>query len=73
MHILWGLLIVAAGLFMAVCGYLESEMIIYRLIAARSRILWGNNVHRFYQIAGALVIIFGVFISLGYIPLKKIN
>jgi hypothetical protein len=66
-------LIVAAGMFMAVCGHLESEMIIYRVMVARSRILWGNNVHRFYQIAGAFVIFFGVLVSLGYIPMRKIN
>ena len=65
MHLLWGLLMVAAGLFMFVCGSLKSEFIIYRLMAARSRILWGDNVHRFYQITGTIVIVFGVLITLG--------
>ncbi len=67
MHILWGSLIVAVGLFMLVCGSLESTFIIYRLLVARSRILWGEHVHRFYQIAGAMVIVFGVLVALGYI------
>jgi hypothetical protein len=56
---------VAAGLFMFVCGSSKSEFIIYRLMAARSRILWGDNVHRFYQITGTIVIVFGVLITLG--------
>ena len=65
MHLLWGLLMVAAGLFMFVCGSSKSEFSIYRLMAARSRILWGDNVHRFYQITGTIVIVFGVLITLG--------
>ena len=52
MHIFWGLLMAAAGLFMLVCGTAKSEFIIYRLIVARSRILWGDAVHRFYQVSG---------------------
>jgi len=67
MHILWGMLIIVAGLFMLVCGSLQSEFIIYRLFVARSKILWGENVHRFYQITGAIVIIFGALVALGYI------
>ena len=67
MHILWGCLIAAVGLFMLICGSTKSEFIIYRLMAARSRILWGENVHRFYQIAGAMVIVFGVLVALGCI------
>ena len=67
MHILWGCSIVAAGLFMLICGLLKSEFIVYRLMAARSRILWGENVHRFYQIVGVIVIVFGALVALGYI------
>ena len=67
MHILWGSLIVAAGLFMLVCGSLKSKFIIYRLMVARSKILWGANVHRFYQITGAIVIVFGALVALGCI------
>jgi uncharacterized membrane protein len=67
MHILWGALIVVAGLFMLVCGCLKSKFIIYRLMVARSKILWGENVHRFYQIVGVIVIIFGLLVALGWI------
>ena len=67
MHILWGSLTIAAGLFMLVCASLKSQFIIYRLLVARSKILWGENVHRFYQIVGAVVIVFGALVALGYI------
>jgi len=67
MHIIWGSMIMAAGLFMLVCGSLKSKFIIYRLMVARSKILWGENVHRFYQITGAIVIVFGTLVAIGYI------
>ena len=67
MHILWGCLIAAVGLFMVICGSTKSEFVIYRLMVARSKILWGEKVHRFYQIVGTMVIIFGALVALGYI------
>lgn len=67
MHILWGVLIILAGLFLVVCGRSKSEFFIYRLMVARSKILWGENVHRFHQVAGAMVIVFGVLVAIGYI------
>jgi len=67
MHVFWGILMIAAGLFMVVCASLRSQFIIYRLMVARSKILWGENVHRFHQIAGAGVIVFGVLVAIGCI------
>jgi len=67
MHILWGILIVMAGLFLLICGSSKSEVFIYRLIVARSKILWGEHVHRFHQIAGAIVIVVGVLVAIGFI------
>jgi len=67
MHIFWGLLMAVAGLFMLVCGTAKSEFIIYRLIVARSRILWGDAVHRFYQVSGLIVMVLGVLWALGVI------
>ena len=65
MHILWGILIVFVGLFLTICGTLKSNFIIYRLLIYRSKILWGDNVHRFHQIAGIVVMVFGVLVALG--------
>jgi len=67
MHILWGTLIILAGLFLLICGRLKSNFIIYRLLVYRSKILWGDNVHRFHQVVGAIVIVFGVLVAVGYI------
>ena len=67
MHMFWGLLMAAAGLFMLVCGTAKSEFIIYRLMVARSRILWGDAVHRFYQVSGLIVMILGVLWAVGVI------
>lgn len=67
MNVLWGALIIAAGLFLLVCGRTKSEFFIYRLMVYRSKILWGENVHRFHQVVGAIVIVFGVLVAIGYI------
>jgi len=67
MHLLWGTLVILAGLFLLVCSSLKSEFFIYRLLVARSKMLWGEQTYRFHQIAGIIVIVFGVFIALGYI------
>ena len=64
---LWGILIVLAGLFLLVCGRLKSDFFIYRLIVARSKILWGDNTYRFHQIVGSIVIVVGVLVAVGYI------
>jgi hypothetical protein len=69
MHILWGILMAAAGLFMLVCGTTKSEFIAYRLMVHRSRVPWGQGdaVHRFYQVIGLIVLIIGVLWALGII------
>jgi len=67
MRAVYGTMLVALGLFMTICGHTKSEFIIYRLLAARSRILWGPKVHGFYQVSGILVILFGLLIALGYV------
>lgn len=70
MHILWGCLTAAIGLALSVGGYLKSEFILYRVLVARSRLLWGDNVHKFHLVAGLLVVVFGVLLALGIIPMK---
>jgi hypothetical protein len=72
MHVLWGILMAAVGLFMLVCGTLKSEFIIYRLMVARSRILWGQGdaVHRFYQVSGLIIVMLGIAYALGVIWLN---
>lgn len=67
MHVLWGTLMVAAGLFLLVCGTLRSDFIVYRLLVARSKMLWREYTHRFHQVAGAIIIVLGVLWALGCI------
>jgi hypothetical protein len=66
MHVLWGVLMVAVGLLMLVCASLRSNFIIYRLMVARSRILWGQGdaVYRFHQISGLIIVVLGALWSL---------
>jgi hypothetical protein len=52
---------------MLICGLTKSGFLIYRLMVARSKILWGDHVHSFHQFVGVLVIIVGVVLALGYI------
>ena len=68
-HMIWGLLMCAAGLFMLACGTLKTEFIVYRLMVARSRVLWGDGdaVHRFYQVSGLVVFILGALWGTGVI------
>ncbi len=69
MHMYWGTLMVLAGIFMLACGTMKSEFIIYRLMVARSRILWGEGdaVHRFYQLIGLIITALGVLWAMGAI------
>jgi len=67
MHLIWGILIVLAGLFLLISSIKKSDFIVYRLLVARSKILWGDNTHRFHQIVGAIIIVFGVLVAIGYI------
>jgi len=64
MEQIWGILITAVGLFMLVSGLTKSNFIVYRLMIARSKMLWGENVHRFYQAVGVVLIVLGVLAAL---------
>ena len=65
MQILWGILLIIVGAFLLISASMKSEFIIYRLLVNRSKILWGDKVHRFHQVAGVLVIVFGVIVAAG--------
>ena len=67
MHWFLGTLMAIIGLFMLVCGTVKSDFVVYRLLVARSRILWGDAVHRFYQVSGLIVAVLGILWALGVI------
>lgn len=66
MDFVWGLIIAAVGALFIVWGRTRSEFVVYRLLVARSRILWGegDQVHGFYQVAGAIMIAVGAIIAI---------
>lgn len=54
----------AIGLLMLIWGSTQSEFVIYRILSERSKTLWGDNVHRFCQMAGIAVVIAGALVAL---------
>ena len=69
MSVIWGLLMAAFGLFMLVSGTIKSDFVVYRLLVSRSRIVWGEGdaVHRFYQVSGLILVVFGALWAAGII------
>ena len=64
MEVICGILIILAGLFLSISRSVKSNFIVYRLFVARSRRLWGDNLHSFHQVAGIMVIVFGLLVAL---------
>ncbi len=64
MNIIWGLIISMVGALFITWGRTKSDFGLYRLLVARSRILWGDRVHSFYQIVGAVMFIAGAAIAM---------
>jgi hypothetical protein len=62
-----GILMVLIGLFITICGFRNSNFIIYQLLVSKSKKLWGKNVHHFYQITGLIIIVVGILIVIGVI------
>ena len=56
MNFVYGILMALIGLFLVVSSLTKSEFILYRLIAARSKLLWGDNVHSFLAVSGVILI-----------------
>lgn len=67
MNVLWGVLMAAIGVLFLYWGSTESSVGMYRVLAARSKILWGERVHRFYQVVGAILVVLGVLWATGVI------
>ena len=67
MHVLWGIVMMAIGALFVAWGSTESNFVVYRLLAARSRVLWGERVHRFYQVVGAVLVVVGLLWAVGVI------
>lgn len=57
MNFLWGTLMLLIGLFIFISSLSKSNFIIYKLLVAKSKILWGENVHTFLLIIGIIIMI----------------
>ena len=64
MGVVWGLVTAAIGVLFVVWGRSESDFVVYRLLAARSRILWGDRVHGFYRVVGVILVVVGLVLAL---------
>lgn len=63
MTVLWGGLILLVGVLFVAWGRTQSDFVVYRLLAARSRMVWGDRVHGFYQVVGIAMIAFGLLVA----------
>jgi uncharacterized membrane protein len=48
------------GAFLLVCATRRSELVVYRLLVSRSRLLWRDRVHLFHQVVGGILLVLGV-------------
>ena len=60
MNVVWGVAMAAIGALFVAWGRTQSEFFVYRLLAARSRVLWGDRVHGFYQVVGVMLVVVGL-------------
>ena len=64
MSVVWGVLIAVVGAVFVLWGRTKSDFVVYRVLAARSRMLWGDRVHGFYQVVGVVMAVFGLLVAL---------
>ena len=57
---IYGLLMIIIGTFMLMGSLTRSNFILYKLLVARSKILWGKNVYKFHAISAVLIILVGI-------------
>ena len=63
MSVVWGAAVAAAGVLFFLWGRSQSDFVGYRLLAARSRILWGDRVHASYRVIGLILVGVGVLMA----------
>jgi len=63
----YGIIMILIGLFMIISGFRKSDFFIYQLLVTKSKRLWGENVHKFYQITGLIIITVGILIVIGIV------
>ncbi|MFC1629463.1 hypothetical protein ACFL3H_10200 [Gemmatimonadota bacterium] len=67
MEVLWGILMSTVGAFLLVCATIRSDFVVYRLLVARSRLLWRDRVYLFHQVVGGILLVLGALWASGLI------
>ncbi len=62
--LIWGLVMIAIGTYMAVSAAMKSEAIPFRYLVARARILWKDRTYPFLLVAGLLISVAGIAVAL---------
>ena len=57
-----GVLVAVFGALLVIAALTETKFVIYRILVARSRILWKSKVHSFHLVSGVLAIVAGLLI-----------
>lgn len=64
-HQAWGFVMMAVGALFILWATTRSTFFLYRLFVARSKLLLGEKVHRFYQLVGGAIILVGSLMVAG--------
>lgn len=65
MNKIWGALTIIIGLFLLIGSVKKSDFIIFKLLVARAKILWGKNVYTFFMVSSILIMVFGILMVIG--------
>lgn len=60
MNYVYGFITIFIGLFFTISAFTKSEFIAYRVLTARSKLLWKDKVHHFYKVVGVILVIVGL-------------
>lgn len=55
-----GVLVAVFGALLVIAALTRTEFVAYRLLVARTRILWKDRVHGFHMVSGVLCIVAGL-------------
>lgn len=60
MNYVYGIVMVLIGIFFITSAFKKSEFIVYKILTARSKLLWKEHVHQFYKVVGVILVFVGV-------------
>lgn len=69
-NILWGSILIVIFIIMFIAATVKSDFIIYKLLIARTKLLFKDYAYEAHQVFAVLGIIFGLLLVFGVIPTK---